>query len=566
MDGVLSNFSIKIKVIGCSLVLLALVVLNSVLALYSMGKIGKELSAVAEKDIPLTENITAITEHQLEQVIHLERVIRVGMLQQHTGKNIAQLSAEISLFDKLSERVGVEILEGSALAEAAIAGAYTEGDAKEYKSVAQRLKKIAQEHEGFEQHSHQIFGFLKQGGADIAAVEELIAKVEHEEEQLIEELEALLGDIEAFTKKATNRAAEHEATAIKLLGVVTLISLVIGSVLSWAIANNVVKRLGVTVDELEALTANDLTIKVTVDGKDEISRLQQSTQMLCQHLLDIISKINATTAQLTATAEEVSVVTVQTSNNIQQQQSETELVATAMNEMSATIQEVAQNVGNTYTAANKAHSETQKGRSIVEDSIQGIQNLAEKIDSASEVVTQVEKDSEHINTVLSVIMSIAEQTNLLALNAAIEAARAGEQGRGFAVVADEVRTLAGRTQESTEEINDIIDKLQNGSQSAVKAMNLSREQARAAVDQANLAGSSLASITESVSEIDQMCSQIATAAEEQSAVTEDMSSNIVQINDMAAQNALASEEISQGGKDLTRMAVELQELVVQFKV
>ncbi|PLX59828.1 methyl-accepting chemotaxis protein [Sedimenticola selenatireducens] len=292
----------------------------------------------------------------------------------------------------------------------------------------------------------------------------------------------------------------------------------------------------------------------------------QGLQFTQLRLLEMISQIGATTAQLSTVAEEVSVVTTQTSANIQQQQSETDQIATAMNQMSATVREVAESVGNTANAAKGANTEAGKGRKVVEEAVQGVQQLAGQIEQASEVMAGVERDSENINTVLDVIKGIAEQTNLLALNEAIEAARAGEQGRGFAVVADEVRTLAGRTQESTAEIHQIIEKLQSGSRAAVQAMNQSREQARSVVDQSSLARSSLTTIVDSVSKIDEMSSQIATAAEEQSTVTEDMNRNIVRINDMATQNALCANQTSQAGQALARMAAELQGLVGQFRV
>jgi methyl-accepting chemotaxis protein len=195
-----------------------------------------------------------------------------------------------------------------------------------------------------------------------------------------------------------------------------------------------------------------------------------------------------------------------------------------------------------------------------------VHKLDEQIERNTGLICAVEKDSEKINAVLEMIQSVAEQTNLLALNAAIEAARAGEQGRGFAVVADEVRTLAGRTQASTSEINEMIEHLQANSNRAVKEMEESRQQAKAVVGQAESAEAALSAISEAVSQIDQMSSQIATAAEEQSAVTEDMSRNIEHINTMAVQNATGAQQTSVAGVELSSMASSLLKLVGEFRV
>jgi methyl-accepting chemotaxis protein len=287
---------------------------------------------------------------------------------------------------------------------------------------------------------------------------------------------------------------------------------------------------------------------------------------MAQTFRQTINEIKDSTVRLAAAAEETSVVTAQTTSGISQQQTETSQVATAINEMNATVHEVARNAVEAATAAKEADVSFNEGKKVVDTIIEAIGALAEEVDQASRVIHDLEKESDNIGSVLDVIKGIAEQTNLLALNAAIEAARAGEQGRGFAVVADEVRTLAGRTQDSTKEIEEMISRLQSGASKAVHVMEAGKEKSRLGVEHAAAAGKALETINDAVERITGMNTQIANAAEEQSSVTEEINRNITNINHVAEQSTVGAQQIAQASDDLASLAEQLKGMVERFKV
>ena len=545
-------------------ILLLLLIIISFFSLNSMTQIGNELDSIADQDLPLIEIITAITEHQLEQEIHFERAIRYALLLNQQDNASSHLDAEIKSFDTLSKKVDTEIQEGGHLAEKAMSASQHKEEIKEFEHISTVLKKIEKEHSEFEHHAHQIFKLISKG--KVHEAEALIEKIEHEEEQLTKELESLLLEIERFTEEASHRAQEHEHHAAKVLGILILFSLFFGGLISWLISSSIVNRLSTCKTELSVIASGDLTQNIIRDGKDEIGDLQQSMLTMSDKLRTIISNITRTTQQIDLSSNETSEIAIQTSKKINQQHVETEGMASAIHQMSAAISEVANSVNVTSTASGELQSETENSLEIVKKTVLEIQQLSREINNSSTIVNEVEQYSDTISTVLAVIKGIAEQTNLLALNAAIEAARAGEQGRGFAVVADEVRTLAGRTQEATEEINHIIDKLQSGSRKATSAMNQSQTQAELVVEQVTLADSSLNKINQSVAQINEHNEQVASAAEEQNAVTDEINNNISNITDIAKQNTTSAEMISTKAQEITAMSAELKGLIQQFKV
>jgi methyl-accepting chemotaxis protein len=353
-------------------------------------------------------------------------------------------------------------------------------------------------------------------------------------------------------------------TAI-ILGIIALAA---GLLIATFVGRLITGPLSSTVEAMDEIAqgGGDLTQRLDESGSNEIAHLGRSFNQFAEKIRHTVSQVNSSTVQLATAASEMSTITEETTAATQKQQSETVQVVTAMNEMTTTVQEVARHANDAADATNNADQASVEGKQIVINTMKAIEVLSSEINSAAQVIGQLEKDSDNIGSVLDVIRGIAEQTNLLALNAAIEAARAGEQGRGFAVVADEVRNLASKTQQSTQEIQAMIQKLQDGARKSVSVMEESRERAEDSVSQADKANASLEVIASSVSKIKDMNSHIATAADQQTTVAEEINRNIVNINDIVDGTASGASQAAQASEKLTHLAEDLQQLVSQFKV
>ncbi|WP_406666341.1 methyl-accepting chemotaxis protein [Gallaecimonas sp. GXIMD1310] len=343
--------------------------------------------------------------------------------------------------------------------------------------------------------------------------------------------------------------------------------ILIGGILIYFISRNVVNPLVRTTQYMREIAEGDgdLSKELPVDGQDEVAMLADGFNRFVRSVRELVVQVTGSVKSVGAAAEELATTAEHTSEAIRNQQLETTQIATAMTEMSSTVHEVAENTASTAHSAEDAEKQAERGQQVVAGAVASISDLVNEVQAASAIVQRVDKDSTRIGTVLDVIRGIAEQTNLLALNAAIEAARAGEQGRGFAVVADEVRSLARRTQESTEEIHEMIESLQGSVGETVRAMESSAGRAQASQEQANRVREVLQEITQSMDTISQMSTQIATAAEEQSHVAEEINKSVNNISQVAEQTAADAVKTSSSSASLAGHAEELVRLVGRFK-
>jgi methyl-accepting chemotaxis protein len=370
---------------------------------------------------------------------------------------------------------------------------------------------------------------------------------------------------QAYAAEDQSMASELKLNSLQIIGS-SIVALIVGVIASLLITRLIVGPLRSVIAMAQRIAAGDLSGSVTVTRRDEIGQMMQAMQQMGAGLSQIVSGLQAGIEQLANSAHSLSAVTEQTNLEVNSQKEETEQVATAMNQMTATVLDVARNAEEAAMAAQTADEKVDSGQVVVRQSMQRIEQLASSSASASHGIESLSAEIQNIGKVLSVIKSVAEQTNLLALNAAIEAARAGEQGRGFAVVADEVRALAKRTQQSTEEIERLVISLQSGAQASVAQIQSSGELVKLAVSDALQTESALGSIAAAVSMIQQMNQQIAAAAEEQSSVAEEINRSVTSIRSSADQSALAMQGNAASSIELASLGMELKGMVGHFRL
>ena len=421
------------------------------------------------------------------------------------------------------------------------------------------------EEQRYLQRQEQVMTLSKAGQLDDA-----VQVVNGEMNQLADEMAATLRELVNLNKASANQAAKlahavFTQSRIGVVGMIVVTALITIGLAIW-LTRSIVLPLTQSLKVAQNVASGDLTGEISVTGRDEPARLQQALKGMQENLRDTLRRISESSNQLASASEELSCVTEDATRGLHQQSQEIEQAVTAVNQMTAAVEEVASNAVATSQASRESDRVAQHGRAQVQQTVVSIEALADDVTANVTQVGDLAQKVYGISKVLDVIRSIAEQTNLLALNAAIEAARAGDAGRGFAVVADEVRALAHRTQQSTQEIEQMIGGIQQGTDQAVSSMQQSNTRARSTLEIAKSAGTALEEIASAFTLINERNLVIASASEEQAAVAREVDRNLMNIRDLAHQTAAGANQTSAASQELSRLAVDLNTLVARFSV
>ena len=541
MPSLIRDMSFRWKLTIPLLILAALLVLSGLFAFWALTTVEKRLHRVASELLPQS-SVVLEADRDLYQALSAERAIIAGV-------NSAGLDAELSdNLQQASDRIaGYGEATDSAQGKALVAE-FSRAFAT-WKATAMDNVRLARSGAAA-QASNISYG---RGYEEFSRARDLIDQMTGliNQEVDVEEVEA-----------ATDVGASHARVTTVLIvgGIVCLLMIIFFPGLITNPLRELLQRIRDIADG-----EGDLTQRVVVHSNDELGQLSRAVNAFLEQLQTLIRQVAESTLQVASAAEEMSAIASGQEKLVNEQYMAVDQVSTAATEMSAAIHEVADNAHSTADAAREADRQGHAAADVVSATMSDLRRLAADVEEAAGVINNLEQDTDKIGGVLSVIEGIAEQTNLLALNAAIEAARAGEQGRGFAVVADEVRALAARTQDSTRDIQQMIQKLQSGTGQAVAVMQRGAELAGQSVEKAGATETSLSETSASVMRINDMAAQIAAACEEQSQTTEDIARNISGIRDLSNQTAQSSQESRDASNALARLASALQEQVGRFK-
>ncbi|MGD8525322.1 MAG: methyl-accepting chemotaxis protein [Thioalkalispiraceae bacterium] len=550
-----NNLSFRFKLMIPLGVLAALIIFMALTALTIITNLGETTQEVAKTDIEALDNLLQ-ADRDLYQALVAERSMifvdveseQFNKLTASHGENVQQARDRIGKFMQIASDAGFAESQDMLPLFESYTQKRDQWEALTNKIVQQRASNTRS---GRNTAIEMSFG---NSAKAFTAMRDII-------DMLTEKMKARV--------EVTQKASEEEVTtSIFEMSILVLVAVVLCGFMAFIFPSLITRPMRQLIGHVNDIAEGegDLTARLDVNSRDEMGQLAEAFNRFITNLHEIISHVADSSTQVSNSSEELSQSSQQTSEIVSRQRNETEQVAAAINEMAATVQEVANSASEAANAADQADREASDGRQVVMQTIEAIGNLASDVERSSQVINRLKGESENIGSVLDVIKGIAEQTNLLALNAAIEAARAGEQGRGFAVVADEVRTLAQRTQESTQEIEQMIEALQVGANEAESVMSESRERAESTVEQAGQAGHSLESITQSVATIRDMNTQIATASEQQSSVANELNRSVTTIHQVSEESEQQSNSMLYACNELAQMGEQLQTVVGRFKI
>ncbi len=528
--------------LGFSLIGLLMIVLG-VFSLIQMSHIRAAGQNIENNTVPSITSLDELTQLTLRLRVLSYRLLlnREADIQQKT----------VQLFDQRNEQIN----QAQARYEKMISNGEEQAAYDDYKRLLGQYRQLESRMKSFSANG-QVEELRTMLNSDMLSNSEQVNAV----------LEKLVKINNVQTREINQQADDEYRSAFTWVVGMLIVATLLTFLFAWLLTRSIVQPIDQALVAAEAIAEGNLTQPIHAEGRDEAARLLFAMQKMQGKLRDTLQRISGSATQLASAAEELNSVTDEGARGLTQQNNEIEQAATAVNEMTSAVEEVARNAVSTSEASKDATTSASDGRDLVMETVSAIERMSGDVQSTAELIGNLATESRDIGKVLDVIRGLADQTNLLALNAAIEAARAGEAGRGFAVVADEVRALAHRTQQSTSEIERMIGSIQGGTEQAVDSMRNSTERAESTLNIAKGAGMALETINGAIVQINERNLVIASAAEEQAQVAREVDRNLVNIRDLSVQTAAGSAQTTAASGELARLAVDLNGLVARFKV